>query len=190
MGYLLLVPVRRLLENPWRILGPHIREGMTVLEPGSGMGYFTLPAARLAGRDGRVIAVDVEKRMLHGLRRRALRAGLDERITTWVCLEDDLGIGSLDGRVDLAIAIHVVHEAPDPAKFLEQVHRALRPGGRLLLAEPPSHVPPQRFRRIVADAERTGFEVLAPPRRPSRQAALLVKELTPGTWPSGVLCRR
>jgi ubiquinone/menaquinone biosynthesis C-methylase UbiE len=47
---------------------------MTVLEPGPGMGAFTLELARLVGSSGRVVAVDVQSKMLDGLKRRAKRA--------------------------------------------------------------------------------------------------------------------
>src|SRR5690349_7070283 len=80
LGYLLASPIRRILHNPVQLLGGIIREGMTVLEPGPGMGYFTLEIARLAGKSGRVIAVDIQPRMLDGLRRRAAKAGVLDRL--------------------------------------------------------------------------------------------------------------
>jgi hypothetical protein len=49
LGYVLASPLRGLLENPNQIVEPYVREGMTVLEPGPGMGFFTLPLARLVG---------------------------------------------------------------------------------------------------------------------------------------------
>ncbi len=52
LGYLLVNPLRKLLYKPENILKPYIHEGMTVLEVGSGMGFFTLPMARLVGRIG------------------------------------------------------------------------------------------------------------------------------------------
>ena len=79
-GYLLLNPLRKLLENPNKILGQFVREGMTVLEPGCGMGYFTLPLARLVGPEGRVVAVEIQPKMLSALERRARKAGLLSRI--------------------------------------------------------------------------------------------------------------
>lgn len=72
VGYLLVNPVRKLLENPDKIMGRFVREGMVVLEPGCGMGYFTLPLARMVGQKGRVVAVDIEPKMLSMLARRAL----------------------------------------------------------------------------------------------------------------------
>ena len=71
LGYLLASPLRRLMRDPTRILAPRIREGMTILEPGPGMGFFTLAMARLAGPSGRVVAVDIQPRMLAALERRA-----------------------------------------------------------------------------------------------------------------------
>src|SRR5215475_14588300 len=70
VGYLITSPFRKLWQNPALILEPHIRAGMTVLEPGPGMGFFTLEIAKLVGSSGRVVAVDVEPQMIEGLKRR------------------------------------------------------------------------------------------------------------------------
>ena len=43
MGYLLMCPLRRLGQNPDRMLAPFVATGMTVMEVGPGMGFFTLP---------------------------------------------------------------------------------------------------------------------------------------------------
>ena len=64
LGYLLASPLRRLMYDPARILTPHVREGMTVLEPGPAMGFFTLELARRVGPAGRVVAVDIQEKML------------------------------------------------------------------------------------------------------------------------------
>ena len=71
---------RRLLQNPNRILRPYIKPGWTVLDVGPGMGYFTIPMARLVGDTGKVIAADVQQKMLDGLDHRAFKAGVQERI--------------------------------------------------------------------------------------------------------------
>jgi ubiquinone/menaquinone biosynthesis C-methylase UbiE len=69
---LLMEPFRRLVQDPAAIVAPYVRAGMTVLEPGSGRGFFTLELARRVGPSGRVIALDVQPRMIAGLRRRGL----------------------------------------------------------------------------------------------------------------------
>jgi SAM-dependent methyltransferase len=110
VGYLLLNPLRRLFENPDKIFGRFVRPGMYILEPGCGMGYFTLPLARMVGPTGRVIAVDVQPKMLSALSRRARKAGLAERIDIRSAAADRLGIADLAGAVDFAALIHMVHE--------------------------------------------------------------------------------
>src|SRR6185503_21182636 len=56
-----------IMQDPAAIVAPYVHAGMTVLEPGPGMGFFTLELARLVGPAGRVIAVDVEPRMNQGV---------------------------------------------------------------------------------------------------------------------------
>jgi len=157
LGYLLASPLRRLLENPEKMLRPYVRPGMTVLEPGCGMGFFSLPLARLVGAEGRVVCVDLQQRMIDGLRRRARKAGVLDRIETAVCSTDDLGVGEWTGRIDLALVIHVIHEVPYADRFLRQIHAALRPGGTLVIIEPKGHVTPAQFEETLALAEAVGF---------------------------------
>src|SRR5512136_1936243 len=115
LGYVLVSPLRRLWQRPDQILAPYVGEGMVVLEPGCGMGFFTLDLARIVGPRGRVVAVDVQERMLAGLRRRAGKAGLSDRIEARLAQPETLGVADLVGLVDVALALHVVHEVPDAA---------------------------------------------------------------------------
>src|ERR1039458_1564881 len=75
LGYVLASPLRRLLQDPAAVVKPYVREGMTVLEPGPGMGFFTLEMARQVGASGGVVAVDIQPRMIAGLQRRLAKAG-------------------------------------------------------------------------------------------------------------------
>jgi len=163
LGYFLVSPVRRIWQDPHTILRPFVREGMIVLEPGCGMGFFTIELARLAGPHGRVIAVDLQPRMLSALRRRARRAGVEARVETRVASGDGLGIEDLAGKVDFALAFALVHEIPDKRSFFDQVHRALKSGGKLLVAEPKGHVDEAGFAATTLKAERAGFRVADSP---------------------------
>ena len=157
MGYLLLAPLRKLREHPDRIFGPLVSEGMTTLDIGAGMGYFSLPLARMVGAQGRVVCVDMEPRMLRALERRAGKAGVGARVETILCTQADLGLGGLVGQVDVAAAVHMVHEVPRRRAFLEQVIRTLKPGGKLLIMEPRGHVSEEDFNRTLGLVREAGL---------------------------------
>jgi SAM-dependent methyltransferase len=156
-------PFRRLIQDPAPIVAPYVHAGMTVLEPGPGMGFFTLELARLVGPSGHVIAVDVQRQMVAGLRRRARRAGLLDRIDTRVVLPTSMGVDDVEGRVDFVFAFAVVHEMPEPAPFFSEAARALKPGATLLLAEPTGHVDDQGFARELVAAAQAGLAVVNHP---------------------------
>jgi ubiquinone/menaquinone biosynthesis C-methylase UbiE len=157
-GYFLVSPIRRWSQNPEKVLHPFVREGMTILEPGPGMGFFTLPMARMAGSSGRVVAVDIQAKMLESLRRRAVKAGVAQRIETRLAQPGSLGTGDLNSAVDFVLAFAMVHEMPSPETFFREAAAALKPGGRLLLAEPKGHVTPKRFAEEIEAARRAGLE--------------------------------
>jgi ubiquinone/menaquinone biosynthesis C-methylase UbiE len=178
-GYFLTFRLRCLVENPRAILAPHVRNGMLVLEPGPGMGFFTLELARLVGPHGRVVAVDVQERMLSGLRRRAARAGLVDRLDLRLAAAPDLGIEDLAGSMDFALIFHMLHEVPDQKALLAGVHAALRPGGTMLLVEPRGHVSRVDFAASLATCREVGLVDAAGKERERPLHALLLKPATP-----------
>ena len=175
VGYFLINPFRKLLENPDKILGPFVKEGMTVLEPGCGMGYFTLPLARMVGPQGRVIAVEIQQKMLSVLDRRARKAGLLDRIEFRQTGDDTLGVEDLLGEVDFATALHVVHEVPDQASFFKEVWQTLKPEGKLLMVEPKGHVSAEQFGQTLSAAKKTGFKQEALSSKIGGRGTLLAK---------------
>ncbi len=173
IGYLLASPIRKLLQDPDKILRPYLRPDMVILEIGPGMGFFSLPMARAVQPHGRVVAVDVEPRMLERLRRRAVRAGLSEWIETHVCPPESLGLSDRGGSFDFALIFAVLHEMPDPARLFRELFELLKPGGRVLLAEPAGHVKEADFNDSLALAGKCGFAVGERPAiRMSRTAVL------------------
>jgi len=161
MQYVFINQLRRLLEPPQKLLGPHVGTGMTVLDPGCGFGYFSLPLARLVGPNGRVLCVDIEPRAIAKLKKRASRAGLAERIDARVCAPRDLGLEDCTGMVDFAAIMHTMHEFEDLAGFLAQVTKLLKPTGRMLVVEPPGpHVSAATFAAEREHCRRAGFHAL------------------------------
>jgi len=174
-GYFLLTPARRLVHSPARVLGPLVRPGMVVVEPGCGMGFFTLDLARMASPGGRVIAIDVQPQMLARLRRRVAGSGLEGAIDIRLAEPDRLRIVDLAGQVDLVVAFYMVHEVRDPAAFFAEVARALKADGAALVVEPPLHVARAAFESSLAVAERAGLVVRERPRIGLNRAALLAR---------------
>jgi ubiquinone/menaquinone biosynthesis C-methylase UbiE len=162
-------PLRRLIQKPERILKGLITEGDTVLDIGCGYGYFSLAMARMVGDAGLVIAADVQQRMLDGLRRRAEKHGLQQRIRLHLCRPNDL---ELAVPVDFVLAFWMAHEAPDQEAFLRQVGILLKAGARLLIAEPLMHVSRRQFEGMNAIAERAGLKPLGKVKVSLSRAAL------------------
>jgi ubiquinone/menaquinone biosynthesis C-methylase UbiE len=177
LGHFLLSPLRRFPQRPTRVLGPFVRPGMLVLEPGCGMGFFTLDLARMVAPGGRVVAIDVQERMLVSLRRRAASAGLERAIDIRLAQPDRLGVDDLAGRVDLVLVFYVVHEIRDQAAFFAEIAPVLKPEGAILVVEPPLHVSRAGFEACLAAAARSGLRVASRPRIGPNKVALLTKSM-------------
>ncbi|HUO25316.1 MAG TPA: methyltransferase domain-containing protein [Candidatus Aquilonibacter sp.] len=177
LGYFLASPLRRLMQDPGTIVEPYVQPGMTVLEPGPGMGFFTLELARRVGTKGRLVAVDVQPRMIAGLKRRLRKAGLLERVEARLATADSLGVPDLQGKVDFTLAMAVVHEMPSASWFFGQAAAAMKAGGQLLLAEPSGHVTDAEFQEELQAAAAAGFVVTERPEIRRSYTAVLRKAL-------------
>jgi len=174
MQYLLASPLRRLSEPPKMLVGPFVRPGWTVVEPGCGFGYVSLELARLVGEEGKIISVDVDPRAVKRLQARARKAGLDGRMVIRSCGSRDLGLNDYGGRVDLIAVIHALHELDDLPGFLTQAAALLKSSGRLLVVEPGAHVKPESFEAELACCQQAGFEVIETPEMGRRRMAALL----------------
>ncbi len=165
-------PLRRWLHDPQKIVGPYVKPGMTAIDVGCGVGWFSIPMAQMVGDGGKVVAIDLQPQMLAMLRRRAEKAGVADRIVMHKCQQDRLEI---DLEADFALIFAMLHEVPDQRRLLGEIHACLKPGGELLLAEPPLHVSGKSFAREVAAAEEAGFCIVDRPQVRWSRAVLLWK---------------
>jgi ubiquinone/menaquinone biosynthesis C-methylase UbiE len=155
--------LRRLYQNPEKILNPYLKQGMKVLEVGPGMGFFSLPMARIVGESGRIFCIDLQEKMLQSLRRRTMKANLLGRIEMRLCSESSLRIDDLAGSMDFALAFAVVHEVSDQKLLLMEIFRSLKKDGLLLLSEPKGHVTKEEFEKTVVFAQSNGMEKAGSP---------------------------
>jgi ubiquinone/menaquinone biosynthesis C-methylase UbiE len=163
-------PLRRFFHNPLKILGPFIKKGMTVLDLGCGPGYFTGEVAKLVGEEGRVIAADLQEKMLVKMAAKVKAMGVDNRVEQHLCSEDKIGIVK---KVDFVLAFWMVHEVPDQLKMFEELRSILNAGGRILVIEPKIHVSHKSFNRMITFAEAAGFEIVESPKVVLSMTALL-----------------
>ena len=165
-------PLRKLLHNPETILSPYVRPGSTVIDVGAGMGYFSIPLARLVGPAGHVTAIDIQAKMLAALANRARRCGVSERIKLHLANPDSLGNHP---KADFILAFWMVHEVPNQRAFLTEIFTLLKPEGLFLLVEPIVHTPAKSFLRTKQTANEIGFVVKDKPKIRVSHSILLMR---------------
>jgi ubiquinone/menaquinone biosynthesis C-methylase UbiE len=163
---------RKLFQNPERILKPYIIKGSTVLDIGPGIGYFTIPLAKLVGETGKVVAADIQQNMLDGIRHRAIRAGVIDVIKLHRSMPDKIGINE---DIDFCLAFWMVHEVNNRTRFFGEIVSRLKKDGLLLLAEPKLHVSVNDFSKTLDIVESVGLSIIDKPKISLSQSALLKK---------------
>jgi ubiquinone/menaquinone biosynthesis C-methylase UbiE len=120
--------VRDRLRPPIKILREAgVQSGMTVLDFGCGPGGFSLAAARLVGKEGRVYAVDINPLALESVQVAAKKESWDNIHS----LSSNRISEVPSESVDLALLYDVLHGLSRPDLALAEIHRVLKPGGLL-----------------------------------------------------------
>ena len=147
---------RRMVQNPRKILGNHITEGMKVLDIGCGTGFFSIEMAKMVGNSGKVIAADLQEGMLNILENKIKGTEIEKRIRLHKSEEDKIGLSE---KVDFVLAFYMVHEVPDQTRFFGEIRSILKPDGRFLIVEPKLfHVSKRDFAKTVKNATDLGFK--------------------------------
>jgi ubiquinone/menaquinone biosynthesis C-methylase UbiE len=141
-----------------------LRKGSTFVDIGCGKGFFTIPAAKLAGRNGKVYGVDVNAEAIDFLNKKANMAGLDNLTLKVGSAEETL---LCEACADLVFFGIVLHDFDNVHEVLANARRMLKPSGLLAdldwKKEPMPFGPPLRIRFSEKDAvdiiEKADFKI-------------------------------
>ena len=127
------------LDEPWRIneLKPYellenmigIKAGYTCIDFGSGTGTFALPMAELAGKEGKVYAVDNSEVMMEHIKAN----NPPPQIVP--VLSDVQQTGLDDGIADICFLAFILHEVKQPEKLIGEAARLMKPDGKIVVLE-------------------------------------------------------
>ncbi len=145
--------LRKLSQDPARILEGLIRKGDAAADIGCGPGFFTLKMAEMAGEAGKVYACDIQEKMLDMARKKAEKCGIKN---IFIIKSAGNGTGIKD-KLDFALCFGVAHEMPDAAAFFRELSCLMKKGGRVLFVEPKSRVSADEFKKSIGTAVSAGF---------------------------------
>ena len=156
---------RRKWQNPENVLAEiGLKPGMTFADIGCGQGFFTIPAAKIVGDNGKVYASDISEINIQKLREKVDAAGLTNVIMETGKAEDLI---LCDACADIVFFGIVLHDFENPSKVLTNAHSMLKKTGKLVdldwKKEPTGLGPPLHIRfseeKAIQLIESSGFHV-------------------------------
>jgi SAM-dependent methyltransferase len=107
-----------------------VREGQTLVDYGCGPGIFSIAAAKIVGRQGKVYALDIRPRALSRLKEIAMEDGLPN-LKTMLIDKLTVSVALSDGVADVVLLYDVLQEIQDKPRLMAELYRILKPSGVL-----------------------------------------------------------
>lgn len=143
-------PLLPLLKNPYRSLETAgLRPGQKVVEVGCGPGFFTIPAAKIAGTSGIVYAVDINPRATKRVGAKIQKYGIGNVRTI---LGNAANSGLQNNSIDLAFVFGLRYIAGGLSNLISEMYRILETGGTLSIEKTTGSDD-----KLVKEVERAGF---------------------------------
>ena len=109
-----------------------IKKGETVLDLGSGAGFDSFLAVQKVGKEGKVIGIDMTKKMIEKARANAKKYGY---VNVKFKLGDIEDLPLKNNSVDVIISNCVINLAPDKKKVFSEAYRVLKKEGRIYISD-------------------------------------------------------
>jgi len=122
-------PLLPIFRNPYKLLrAAGLKSGQKVLEVGCGPGFFTIPAAKIVGKEGFVYAVDAHPLAIERVKEKIKKEGI-KNIKSILANASDTGLP--DRSIDLAFLFGLRYIAGGLENVMSEIHRVLKPGAVL-----------------------------------------------------------
>jgi ubiquinone/menaquinone biosynthesis C-methylase UbiE len=143
-------PLVPLLKNPFRLLETAgLKPGQKVVEVGCGPGFFTIPAAKIVGRDGIIYATDINHRAIKRVEGKMRKYGIGN---IKPILGNAANSGLRDSSIDMAFVFGLRYIAGGLSNLVSEMHRILKSGGILSFEKTTGSDD-----KLVEEVERAGF---------------------------------
>lgn len=109
-----------------------LKPGMNVADIGAGTGFFSRMFAPHVGPKGKVFAVDISETFIKHIKKTAKEQGIKN---IKAVLGDDHSVKLKKNSVDLVFICDVYHHFEFPVDSLASIHKAMRPGGTLVIVD-------------------------------------------------------
>jgi len=122
--------------NPYSIVGEFgLREGMSIVDFGSGSGYFTILLSQKAGDAGRVYALDVLESALDSVRSKARVSNVNNVETIRADVEVIGSTGLSDNSQDFILMANILFQSRKKENIMKEAERILKNGGSLVVID-------------------------------------------------------
>ena len=123
---------RKLLPPEQTLINLGLHEGDIMADIGCGIGYFTIPASKIVGDNGKIFAMDISSEMLQDVEIK-IKSNDISNIEIILTEENDLKLK--DNKITFAFISTVLHEADEKENFLNEIKRIISPKGKLAIVE-------------------------------------------------------
>jgi ubiquinone/menaquinone biosynthesis C-methylase UbiE len=143
-----------------------ITAGMTVADIGAGEGYYTIRLSQRVGPQGKVLAQDVQKKVMQALADRVLRERLDN-VAIRLGAPDDPRLPA--NSFDRVFLVHMYHEVEEPYAFLWRLWPALRENGEVIVVDRdrPTYQHGMPIKQLICEMQSVGFKPMSFDDKPS-----------------------
>ncbi|EKQ56171.1 MULTISPECIES: class I SAM-dependent methyltransferase [unclassified Clostridium] len=123
---------RKLLPPKQTLINLGLQKGDMMADIGCGIGYFTIPASKIVGDSGKIIAMDISPEMLQDVQ---MKINENNISNIEIILTEENNLKLEDNKATFAFISLVLHEANDKENFLSEVKRIIAPGGKIAIVE-------------------------------------------------------